>query len=235
MRSLLIGLGVEPVAADSVAADVASRYAEPHRRYHTGEHITEVLAEVDRLVDCVTLGADGATAVRLAAWFHDVIYDPGIGAGRSEDASAELAIRSLSAAGVGRPLVAEVARLVRLTAEHDVDASDCPGALLVDADLSILAAGAERYDRYVRDVRAEYGDMDEAAWRTGRASVLRSFLDAEAIYRVGPDRTHREQVARANLERELTSLTAAGSPPGGVGLAGAAVQPGEGDGPTREG
>lgn len=208
VRSLLIRSGVPSTTADDVSADVASRYAEPHRRYHTGEHITEVLAEVDRLLHQVTLTGDEATAVRLAAWFHDAIYDPKVGRGGNEDASAELAIASLASAGMARSLVADVARLVRLTAAHEVDARDRPGAVLVDADLSILASAAERYDRYVSDVRAEYVHVAEDAWRAGRASVLRKFLDAPVIYRIGPDRERREHAARTNLARELAALTA---------------------------
>ena len=75
--------------------------------------------------------------------------------------------------------------------------------MLVDADLAILAATATRYDRYAHDVRAEYAAVDDDAWRAGRAAVLRRFLDAASLYRIGPDRVAREQAAKANLAREL--------------------------------
>ena len=200
MRSLLVRLGVQPPTAEDLAADLRARYAEPHRRYHTGEHIAEVLADVDWRLSAVTLAPETVGAVQLAVWYHDAIYDPTAGQGVNEDASAELAIASLQAAGAASPIVSEVARLVRLTADHEVDAIDLPGAVLVDADLSILASDPDRYDRYARDVRAEYEFVDDEAWRTGRAAVLRRFLDAASLYRVGPERAAREQAAKANLD-----------------------------------
>lgn len=226
MRSLLIGLGVPPVAAGNLAADLVSRYAEPHRRYHNGEHITEVMAEADRLLSAVRSSPDDASAVRLAVWFHDAIYDPTAMSGANEEASAELATDSLLSLGVARTLVSEVARLVRRTADHVVQPTDVAGSVLVDADLSILASGADRYDRYVRGVRAEYGHVGDDAWRAGRGEVLRRFLDAPSLYRIGPDRAQRERAARANMARESAGLRVSGSGPGGGPAGNATRRPG---------
>ena len=175
-------------AAAGLLADLTSRYAEPQRRYHTIEHVTEVSAEADRLLNEMRLAEDAANSVRMAVWYHDAIYDPMARAGENEEASAALASGALVAAGVRRPVAAEVARLIRLTAGHEVEPNDRPGAVLVDADLSILASSLERYDRYVRDVRAEHVAVDEDTWRSGRAGVLRDFLvrGAPVSRRSGP-------------------------------------------------
>ncbi len=226
MQSLLIGVGVPPAAAGNLAADLLSRYAEPHRRYHDGEHIIEVMAEADRLLSGVRSAPDDASAVRLAVWFHDAIYDPTAVRGANEDASAELASDRLLSLGVARTLVSEVARLVRRTADHVVEPTDVAGSVLVDADLSILASGRDRYDRYVRDVREEYGHVGDDAWRAGRGDVLRRFLDVPSLYRIGPDRAQRDRAARANMERELAGLRAPGSGPGGGPAGSAARRPG---------
>lgn len=190
-------------------AGLRARYDEPHRRYHTGEHVAEVLAEVARLLP--TEPAADAGAVELAAWYHDAIYDVRAGGGASEDASARLAASEVRAAGGTDALVAEVVRLIRLTAGHTVDPGDRSGAVLVDADLWILSAPPERYDRYVADVRAEYAHVPEATWRTGRGEVLRRFLDAAAaggLYTAGPeaDRAARRARAERNLTRERSAL-----------------------------
>lgn len=207
MRSLLTGLGVPAAKADTLASELRARYEQGHRRYHTVEHISEVLAEADRL-GSGTLTAAESTLVRVAIWYHDAIYDPAAGPQGNEDASADLARADLRAAGLDEASVEEVARLVRLTATHDAAGPDRPGQVLIDADLSILAADPDRYDRYVEDVRAEYRGVADGAWRAGRAAVLHRFLDAGEIYRVGPDRAQRERAARANLGRELAALTA---------------------------
>jgi predicted metal-dependent HD superfamily phosphohydrolase len=189
--------------------ELRRRYAEAHRRYHTGEHVTEVLAEAGRLLPHEPT-AD-REAVELAAWYHDAIYDVRAGGGASEDASARLAVAELRAAGRPDALGHEVARLIRLTAGHTVDPADRSGAVLVDADLWILAAPADRYDRYVADVRAEYGHVDDATWRTGRGQVLDRFLaaaEAGELYAAGDaeDRAARRDRARENLTRERSAL-----------------------------
>jgi len=101
--------------------------------------------------------------------------------------------------------VAEVARLVRLTATHDSAPGDGAGALLCDADLSILAADPARYDAYAAAVRREYGHVPDDAFRIGRAEVLRHLLGLPVLYRVVPERAEWEVRARANLTRELST------------------------------
>jgi len=198
-------LGVSTSDAAALAADVVDCYGQAHRRYHTGEHIAEVLAEVERLLP-VAPGADGDT-VRLAAWFHDVVYDPTAGAGSNEEASAASAVWALVSVGVAEATADEVARLVRLTAGHVVPRGDPSAAVLIDADLAILAADHDRYDRYSADVRTEYAGLDDAAWRTGRAEVLRRLLAEPTLFHAGRDRAGDDHRARANIARELAALT----------------------------
>jgi predicted metal-dependent HD superfamily phosphohydrolase len=52
--------------------DLVKRHSEPHRHYHTLEHVAEVLRIAGRL----SKYAAEPNAVMLAAWFHDVVYDP---------------------------------------------------------------------------------------------------------------------------------------------------------------
>jgi predicted metal-dependent HD superfamily phosphohydrolase len=168
-----------------------------------------VLAEVARLL-AHEPEAD-AEAIELAAWFHDAVYDVRAPAGASEEASARLAVDEVRAAGGSAALASEVARLVRLTAGHSVDAGDRSGAVLVDADLWILSAPPVRYDRYVAAVRAEYAHVADDGWRTGRGRILDRFLAAASageLYAAGPeaDRVERRTRAVANLTRERDAL-----------------------------
>ncbi len=159
-----------------------------------------MLAVVDELAD---LAAD-PDLVRLAAWYHDAVYRPD-GSGDDEGRSAELARTDLPAVGLAAVDVDEIARLVLLTATHDPEPGDRNGAVLCDADLWILGSDERDYDRYIVEVRAEYDHVPDDAWRSGRAAVLRRFLERPTIYHTEPGR-QREVVARANLERELSRL-----------------------------
>ena len=171
---------------EAVYADLVARYSEPHRHYHTLEHVADVLALADEL------GA--SVEVEFAAWLHDVIYD--VRAADSEARSAGYAGDVLARLRAPDDVISEVQRLIELSATHDVVAGDKNGAVFVEADLAILASEPDRYDRYVRDVRREYAHVDDDGWQEGRASVLHALLE----------RTNDERV-RSNLTRELASLS----------------------------
>lgn len=184
----------------SVGAALLGRWAEPHRRYHTWAHLGAMLSIVDQHAALV----EDADAVRLAVWYHDAIYDPT--AGDNEDRSAALAAEQLPDLGVPAERVAEVVRLVRLTAGHRVADGDRNGALLADADLAILAAPASAYREYTAAIREEYAHVHDQMFRLGRAIVLQGLLDLPRLYRIVPEREEWERSARTNLTRELTRL-----------------------------
>ncbi|MEU7892307.1 metal-dependent phosphohydrolase [Nonomuraea sp. NPDC049152] len=199
-------------AAGAVGAELVARWAEPHRRYHTLDHLRAVLGAIDRLAP---LAAD-PDAVRLAAWFHDAVYDGK--AGSDEERSAQLAQSRLPRCGVRGERVAEVTRLVRLTATHDPDYTagepgpdgsaasgrDANGAVLCDADLAVL--GGDDYAGYAGAVRQEYAHIPDELFRLGRAQVLRRLLAAPRLYRTALAHDLWEARARANMTAELAAL-----------------------------
>lgn len=180
-------------------AELLARYAEPHRGYHDLAHLDEVLHRVDQLAD----EAEDVATVRLAAWFHDAVYDPS--AEDNEEASARLATRVLTGLRVPDEVAARVADLVRVTVDHEPGA-DRDGAVLCDADLAVLASDAPRYTTYVDGVRTEYRHLDDATFAAGRARVLRSLLDRPWLFHTSHGRATWEAPARANLRGELSRL-----------------------------
>lgn len=138
-----------PHAVD-LGEELLDRWSQPHRRYHTPQHLAELQQAMDGLVADLRHGADPGRTLRLAAWFHDAVYE--CRPEEDEEASAQLAERSLDGL-VPAAEVAEVARLVRLTADHTPADDDPAGNVLVDADLAILGADDARYLEYSRQVR----------------------------------------------------------------------------------
>ncbi|MFE9192517.1 metal-dependent phosphohydrolase [Micromonospora sp. NPDC007208] len=183
--------------------ELLARWREPHRHYHTPAHLTAVLDVVDQHADL----AARADVVRLAAWFHDAVYDPRAAGDANERDSAALAESVLTRLGVPTPTVAEVRRLVLLTAGHTVAPGDRDGALLCDADLAVLAAPPARYERYAAAIRREYAHVPEPAFRAGRAAVLTGLLALPALFRLPPLASRWEGPARDNVRRELATLT----------------------------
>lgn len=186
-------------------------YDDPVRGYHDRRHLAEVVTHIAELrgelprseIETMQWPPPHMHAVLLAAWFHDAVYDGTAGA---EERSAALAERELAAAGCAEALVAEVARLVRLTATHRPEPGDTRGAVLCDADLAILAAPPERYAEYVAGVRREYAHLDDATFRTGRAAVLRELAAGDSLFHTATGRELWEDAARANIADELRRL-----------------------------
>lgn len=173
--------------------ELLAAYSAEGRSYHDTRHLTEVL---DRLAE---LGCDDVV-VRLAAWFHDAVYDAAAG---DEERSAVWAERALPP-----ELAGEVARLVRVTAAHDPAADDLAGQQLCDADLAILASPADRYAEYARDVRREYATIPEEDFARGRGAILADLLDRPRLFHSERARTSWEGPARVNLAAELARLRA---------------------------
>jgi predicted metal-dependent HD superfamily phosphohydrolase len=181
-------------------AMLLGRWSEAHRGYHDLAHLDEVLRRLDLLADDTPHPA----TVRLAAWFHDAVYDPA--ASDNEENSAELATTTLAGLGLEPRVVAEVARLVRVTATHDADDADRDAAALCDADLAVLAADPLRYETYVEGVRREHQHLDDATFARGRAAVLSRLLDRPQLFRTAHGRREWEEAARANASAELRAL-----------------------------
>lgn len=180
-------------------SELVTRWSEPHRVYHGLAHLSAVLGVVDEFAGHA---ADPDT-VRLAVWYHDAIYDPR--RTDNEERSTVLAEEQLPGVGVPAARVADVARLVRLTATHDPEPADRDGELLCDADLLVLSSPPAAYLGYAGAIRAEYAHVSDEDFRTGRAEILHSLLDAPRIYRL-PQLAGYEDAARANLAAELVVL-----------------------------
>jgi predicted metal-dependent HD superfamily phosphohydrolase len=191
--------GDSPTSRTEWAAVVAA-WSEPHRRYHDLAHLAAVLGVAGQLA----ADAPDPDAVLLAAWYHDVVYDP-----QSEDneevsaARARAGLRGL----VPDERVEEVARLVLLTATHEPAPGDVNGAALCDADLAVLAGPPAAYAAYASAVRAEYGHLSDEQFTAGRIAVLEHLLTLPRLYRL-PAVADWEPRARANLGAELALLRA---------------------------
>jgi predicted metal-dependent HD superfamily phosphohydrolase len=180
--------------------EIRRAYAEPHRHYHTLEHIAHALTLFDGARACV----GEVDAAELALWLHDFVYDPR--AKDNEARSAAYAARILDEGDVPSRVAECVTALIMAT-RHVTPPEDPDAQCVVDADLAILGATRAEFDRYERQVRQEYGFRSGAEWREGRTRVLRAFLHRPRIY-LTREFLRFEAPARVNLERSLRHLAA---------------------------
>jgi predicted metal-dependent HD superfamily phosphohydrolase len=191
--------GDSPTSRTEWAAVVES-WSEPHRRYHDLAHLAAVLGLVAALP-----GATDPDAVRLAAWYHDVAYEPDRTDNEQVSAArARVGLRGL----VPDARMDEVERLVLLTAGHDPAADDANGAVLCDADLAVLAGPPDAYAAYASAVREEYGHLPDDEFTAGRIAVLEHLLALPALYRTPEAAAQWAERAAANMTAELSLLRA---------------------------
>lgn len=200
----------------ALGEDLLERYEQPHRKYHTSVHLSEMLTALKTLYEQHHTATP--RAVLLAAWFHDAVYQAN--PGEDEAASADLARTALtplaSTGSLTNREVTAIAHLIELTASHQLAdgieeytsgaLTRADAAFFLDADLAILAADSPRYTRYVAGVRAEYAHYAPDAFTRGRAAILQGFLNRTAIYASDTAHLLWDAPARLNLRTELEGL-----------------------------
>ncbi|MEZ5235347.1 MAG: hypothetical protein R2749_21975 [Acidimicrobiales bacterium] len=159
-----------------------------------------------RALDELAAQGSPSAALRLAAWYHDAVYDPTAAAGDNERRSAELAERGRL--GVAAPLlVADVARWFGPLPPTGSTVSRrrwwrrrrCSSMLI--SPCSVVRPPSTT----ATPTGSEYGHLDEATYRR-RAAVLQRFAERDRLYSARRRKTPVEAAARANLDRELAAL-----------------------------
>jgi len=171
-------------------------YSSPSRHYHTIGHIEDCLRQLDSIEG---LGGGERDILTQALLWHDAVYDPM--RSDNEERSAALAVDHCNAG-----IRDKVRRLIHLTKSHIVDDTDRLGSIMISIDLSILGADAAEYAKYVAAIRKEYQHIPEHIYRTGRAAILKRFIERPAIFPYPPLRERFEQAARRNIAGEITEL-----------------------------
>ena len=170
---------------------LAERYSEPHRAFHTLQHVAECLGHLKSV-------RHAPPAAALALWFHDAIYDPT--RSDNEERSAAWARTVLGPS----PLAGQVEKMI-LATKHGAPVIDVFERLVADIDLAVLAAPEPRFSEHEAQLRREAFRLDEAAYRAARFTLLRSYGDRVYIFG-SPEFRNLEIRARKNLERAINAL-----------------------------
>lgn len=173
--------------------NLSKRYCEPHRYYHTLEHIAYLLMK--------GRGQDLSDEQTLAIWFHDAIYDPQ--SRTNEIDSADLAVEMLSACGYPEDGIDLVRQIVLDSEQHEPTVPE--SAKVIDLDLCPLAAEPKIYDHNHGNIRRENAWLSDAEFQTNLQIFLEGFLARDRIFWT-PWGESLEAPARENLQRTLDAL-----------------------------
>lgn len=151
-------------------------YEQPHRKYHTLDHVERSL----HLFDEVRLQAEDAFAVEAALWFHDVVYE--VTSLENEEKSADLCRNFLSSIGADTETIERTCSNILATSLNILPESP-DEQLIRDIDIGVFGSLDETFDEYEKAIREEYAFVEEQQYIVARFQVLKSFLLEEAVYK----------------------------------------------------
>jgi predicted metal-dependent HD superfamily phosphohydrolase len=145
--------------------ELTKRYSEPHRYYHTLEHIAQMFALAKRWDQKLS------EVQQMAVWWHDAVYDPA--RNDNEYQSVRLLYQQV-------PWASNViGRIILDTKDHKPIMPE--SHLVLDLDMAILGAENLKYRKYAKQVRREYRFAPDDLYRVGRADFLhKAMVSAEA-------------------------------------------------------
>ncbi len=198
--NLLTRLSCQLSAKTQLWSQIVAAYSQHHRSYHTIDHIGECLQCFDRYQHL----AQHPIEVEFALWLHDVVYHPL--ATDNELQSALWAMNILHQGGVCKTIQQRIYALI-LASQHGMTTPQTSDEkLLVDIDLSIFSATAERFALYQQQIRREYAQIPEIVFQQKRKAFLTTFVQSQSIYYTPVIRNELEKQARLNLQHAITNL-----------------------------
>jgi predicted metal-dependent HD superfamily phosphohydrolase len=192
--------GLNSAQTESVFADLVAHYEGDGRYYHNLQHIQNVL----EIIESVRTYANDVAAIKLAAWFHDVVYD--VQRSDNETQSAIYAANVLKKLGIDAATITKVSRMIRATKHNRGCPEDIDCQIMLDADLATFASDWDLQIEIEEAIRQEFAFVPDDAYREGRKVVLQNFLRRDRIYCTEVIYNEREAWARRNIERAIEAL-----------------------------
>lgn len=174
-------------------------YGQPHRHYHTWQHIYEVLLFARKHYGFQPW-------LIFALIYHDAIYSTKSSRNEADSAIVWETYAHQRQLHRHQSLkVKLVSDLINMTAKHKVE--DDQGLIfqmMSDADMHVFLCPTEHYLDYARGIWKEYGHVGREAYKAGRLQFL-STVDPKTMFYTHQAKTLVHH-ARANLDLEKTIL-----------------------------
>lgn len=194
--------GWDPRTSAEVGSELIAAWSESQRCYHDLRHLEHCLRLFDEHHDEFR----HPSAAAFVLWHHDCVYDPR--AGDNEERSAEVAEANARRLGIDEAQRERIRRGI-LATRHGVERELGPDErLIVDIDLAILGADEATYDRFERDVRAEYAFVPWQRYREGRRRILAQLAEGDGPFGTPDFQQALGGRALQNLRRAIERLDA---------------------------
>jgi pantetheine-phosphate adenylyltransferase len=179
VRLLYTRCGFTPDMAVSEAKLVIDKWHEPHRYFHTLKHLNYILTSIENVKEWDEYSVD---ALSLAAYYHDVVYDPS--SKYNEEHSAVFFMEHTNSLYSKDPFIITVNNIILET-----DLSKTPSFELsvqfrkLDTS-SIYEASFEELIAYEESIFKEYQCYSYKYYKVGRIKLLQELL------RIAPNTTN---------------------------------------------
>jgi predicted metal-dependent HD superfamily phosphohydrolase len=188
--------------AGSVYQEIAFFYSEPHRAYHTLNHLAQCFQQLDLAANLLR----NRDAVEMGLWFHDIIYAPGSSTNELE--SAKL-FASRASHCLSPDFVSEVYNLIMVTTHREIPIAN-DAIYVSDIDLSSLGLPWECFLEDANNLRAEQAQLPDHIYYPRHVRFLRFLLARPRIFCSDLFFSRYENVARQNITRFVDALTEKG-------------------------
>ena len=181
---------------------IKRHYGEPHRFYHTLNHLNQCLGELDAARGKV----EEFDATEMSIWFHDIIYH--YGAKDNEDMSA-VTFREFAEPHMAADFIDRVCVLIDAT-KHTGKAPDTGAAFMVDIDLSGFGLPWEGYLADSDALRLEAPAISDEQYYQGKLRFLGGLQQWPCLFQTEYFRDRLESTAQTNISRYSADLRAQG-------------------------
>lgn len=199
---------VNPHLSQNLFIELVAAYSNPKRFYHNLNHVKQVLTTIEEIRQhrlTPQLTTLDFSIIRVAAWFHDIFYDPK--SDDNEEKSANYAELALNQLKLPIAPIRRIKTLILQTKTHQASANELDCQILLDADLAILGTAELDYYSYAYAIRQEYSWIPDQIYRPKRKQILQNFCQRERLYLTNPMFNQFEERARQNLHLEISLLS----------------------------
>lgn len=194
---LLLNIGFSANEIQQNWNDLEKAYSNKSRYYHNLSHLKEMIESFEIYRNQL----QNPNEILFSIFYHDFVYSAS--KKDNELKSAEFALSILDENhSLNKQLVFDAICATQLHAHNENEDINW----LIDFDLKILAKDWDNYKIYFEQIRKEYRIYPDFLYKPGRAKALKHFLEYEFIFQTDEFRVLYENLARRNIEEEISYL-----------------------------
>lgn len=179
--------------------EIVYQYSKKSRYYHNLVHLENMFSELEMVKEQV----EAFNLIAFSVFYHDIVYNATSKV--NEEKSAEWALSRLKHYHLSDDQLQIINEQILATKKHQKSENHDVN-LLIDADLSILGAERNIYQKYTENIGKEYAVYPDFLYKPGRKKALIHFLEFESIFKTEHFRSKYENQARENIEWEIGIL-----------------------------